>query len=141
MKIRYADSIEDLKTIGTIDEIVAKINHLVAPLKFEAKSYEEVLQAVYVLKEKWIDFIDGPFVSDEGKFLFLLTQMDGEKRNDLLGITDQHYEDKELARRWFKSIAGKIHPDKSSDKEGLAFKALQDLYNILTDYEEHAIDA
>ncbi|HEY8034661.1 MAG TPA: hypothetical protein VIF37_03625 [Methylobacter sp.] len=140
MEIHKAESIEDLKSIGTIDEIVSQINHIVAPFKLDAESYEEILKATRLLKEKWCDFKTGPFISEEEKYIFLLTEMDGEKRSEKLGLTDQHYEDKELAKRWFRSIASKIHPDKSSNKDGKAFKALKDIYDILIDYDEDVQD-
>jgi len=71
------------------------------------------------------------FKSKQAELLFYLTKLDGKKRNELLGLTDEHYENKNLAKRWYREINKYIHPDKGGNKE--AFIVLKNLYDILVE--------
>ena len=54
---------------------------------------------------------DSYFSSETDKYIFALTELDGKNRQNILGISSLHYKDKELANRWKKNIATKIHSD------------------------------
>ena len=71
------------------------------------------------------------FKSDRDRILFLLLEVDGKRRNQLLGITSEMYENKEAAKKWYKSLSIKIHPDKNpgDPKAVEAFSKLKGLYN------------
>ncbi len=74
------------------------------------------------------------FHSELDKLCFLLLEVDGKRRNDHLGIRRIHYVSKKHAKKWYKGIAFKIHPDRNPDHpkcEG-AFAALNDLYKQMT---------
>jgi len=55
--------------------------------------------------------IDSYFSSEADKYIFALTELDGKNRQNILGINSLHYQDRELANRWKKNIATKIHSD------------------------------
>ncbi len=55
--------------------------------------------------------IDDYFKSEEHKLIFALVYTDTYLRADLLGITEELYTDKKLAKAWRNSIISKIHPD------------------------------
>jgi len=55
--------------------------------------------------------IDSYFSSETDKYIFALTELDGKNRQNILGINSLHYQDRELANRWKKNIATKIHSD------------------------------
>jgi len=74
------------------------------------------------------------FKSKQAEYLFYLTKLEGKQRNDLLGLTDEHYENKELAKKWYRKIAHDIHPDKGGNNE--AFNTLNKIYQILIEEEE-----
>ena len=44
-------------------------------------------------------------------------------------MTDEHYEDKNLAKKWYRDIATYVHPDKGGKNE--AFSTLKKIYDIL----------
>lgn len=74
------------------------------------------------------------FRSELDKLCFLLIEMEGKKRNDHLGIKRIHYVSKKHAKKWYKGIAFKIHPDRNPDhpkcKEALA--ELNEIYQHMT---------
>jgi hypothetical protein len=140
VELNHVKTVEDVKVLGSVQEVALKIEEVINPLKISANSYEELLEILLLLQKKWVEFIDSPFVSDEKKYIFLLTEVDGEKRNEKLGITDDLYENPELAKKWFQSVRAKVHPDKCPDKSGKAFQILKDIYNVLIDNREGDAD-
>jgi len=87
------------------------------------------IEAVQDIKEYKNDY----FKSKEKEFLFYLTKLEGKQRNKLLGITDEHYADKKLAKEWYKNLSKLVHPDMGGTDE--AFNTLQKLYNIMVEDE------
>lgn len=65
------------------------------------------------------------FVSEAHKYVFALCYLDKDARMELLGITEELYEDKEKARDWYHHIAKIIHSDPDSEK---AITKLNELY-------------
>lgn len=58
------------------------------------------------------DAADGAyFISEQARVIHALLELDGENRIRALGITDREYRDKDAAKRWYKSLAQRIHPD------------------------------
>ena len=105
-------------------------NALIFPLNTNANTYEELLEVINCLKKNWVGFSDEFFVNKSKKYEYILTKLEGKKRNELLGITDQMYENQELAKKWFKNIAKYIHPDTEGiDKD--AFIVLKKLYDTM----------
>lgn len=82
---------------------------------------------------KQVDSIDY-FKSDRDRIIFLLLEVDGKRRNQLLGITPEMYENKEAANKWYKSLSVKVHPDRNPDdlKAAEAFIKLKALYDKIT---------
>ncbi|HBC3928311.1 TPA: DnaJ domain-containing protein [Vibrio parahaemolyticus] len=73
------------------------------------------------------------FKSENDRILFLLLEVDGKRRNQLLGITSEMYEDEDAAKKWYKSLSNKVHPDKNDDPRAAeAFDKLKQLYNKVT---------
>ena len=58
-----------------------------------------------------------------------MTKLEGKQRNNLLGLTDEHYENKEVAKKWYKEIANYVHPDKAGNE--IAFQELKKIYDVL----------
>lgn len=73
------------------------------------------------------------FKSKQAEYLFYLTKLEGKQRNNLLGLTDEHYENKQLANQWYREIAKYIHPDKNGDTQ--AFLELKKIYDVLIEDE------
>ena len=138
-KFKRIQSIDELKQLGTVEEIKKVLNKIITPLQIKASSYKELFDSLKILQEKHIDFINSPFKSKQDEYLFYLTQLEGGQRNKLLGLTDKHYEDKQLAKKWYKQISNYVHPDKIhsyKDGKNKAFNILTNIYNVLIEEDE-----
>ena len=69
------------------------------------------------------------FKSKQLEFLFYLIKLEGKQRNKFLKLTDEHYQNKILAKKWYKEISKYVHPDKGGDAK--AFIVLTDIYKLL----------
>tara|TARA_R110001599_G_scaffold78865_1_gene214040 strand:+ start:753 stop:1166 length:414 start_codon:yes stop_codon:yes gene_type:complete len=130
VNISEISNIENLEASGTVTELRQQLQEMVFPLRVEAESYEDLFKVVLLLQKKWIDDIKGPFVSRKAEFIFYLTKLDGEKRNDLLGLTEEHFRDPALAKKWYRSLVQLIHSDRDGSDE--AFLELQKVYRIVS---------
>jgi len=74
------------------------------------------------------------FKSKQAELLFYLTQLEGKQRNRLLGLRDEHYSNKELAKKWYREMAQYVHPDKGGNEK--AFATLRKIYEILVEEDE-----
>ena len=111
---------DDLQNIGTFNTVKKEINNdLEGNIQLSAKSWNQLLNKISFLTSFFSigkeDF-DG-FVSEEKKYIFCLTRLDGKNRQKNLNVNGLHYKNKELAKQWRKKIAQKIHPDKCSDPD------------------------
>ncbi|MCM2130036.1 DnaJ domain-containing protein [Larsenimonas rhizosphaerae] len=131
-------SVGELKKLGELSELVKQLEKIVVPLKVTADSYEELLAVISTLKENWLPFKKGYFVSKRAEYIYYLLEHEGERREKLLGIDDEIYSDKKVAKKWYKRIAQIVHPDfgtRDSEQAKEAFQKLQDIYQDLTDDE------
>ncbi len=133
-KLKNIQSIDELEKLGSKEDVKSFLQEIVAPLKINASSYQEIYETLKMLQQKHIDFIDGFFKSKQDEYLFYLTKLEGKQRNQLLGLTDEHYVDKELAKKWYREISNYVHPDKNGD--GNAFHTLRNLYNVLIEEDK-----
>ena len=137
--IKNITSVEELKKLGSLEEIIATIEEIIKPIQIKVASYEQLLDYIKVLQCKWMDFQDDEFFkSQESKYLFCLTEVDGKRRNEVLGLTDDVNDDKDKAKKWYRNIVKIIRPDiKHDDKTKKAFNELNKLYKtIMNSFEE-----
>lgn len=133
-EIAKVKSLNDLKELGSIDDIILKIEKIIYPLRIQANSYDELLICIKCLQENWLSFHNDFFVSKRQKYIYILLEHEGEKREELLGINDDIYSDPKKANRWYKSIASIIRADLGdSDNAKKAFQKLHEIYKDLTD--------
>lgn len=133
-ELRNIQSIDELEKLGSEEDIKKILQKIVIPLKINACSYQEIYETLKMLQQKHIDFIDGFFKSKQDEYLFYLTKLEGKQRNKLLGLTDEHYENKKLAKKWYKGISNYVHPDKNGDEN--AFHTLKNIYDILIEEDK-----
>ena len=70
-------------------------------------------------------------------YIFILLYMDGASRCRMLGITDEMYDNKDLAETWYRKIFSEIkQADIFGPDEDEAIKVLNSLYSNMIDYEE-----
>ncbi|WGK93351.1 hypothetical protein [Pseudomonas migulae] len=130
MNLSAIQNVEDLQNLGTLEDLRLVIQQLVSPLKVEAATYEDLLKIVQLLQENWVGIRSGTFVSRQAEIIFYLTKLDGQLRNDLIGLTDEHYEDQDKAKQWLRKLNNLVHPDKGGDEA--AFKILKKIYEQVT---------
>jgi hypothetical protein len=135
LKISEISSLDDIREYEKKSNIRKDVQALISPLKIEeGVSDEGVLDIIRVLKSKWLGFKDGPFVSEQEEYIYYLTKLEGKQRNKALGITDNHYEDTTIAKKWYKEISQLAHPDKGGD--ATAFNVLRKIYEVMVDVKE-----
>lgn len=140
-KILEAKSTSDLKKIGAIKFLTSKIEEAISPLKLNTASYEEVLAAIATLKDNWLPFVQKPFTNDRQQLIYYLLDHDGEKRNELLGITNEMYEEPKAAKNWYRKLAQIIRADVNTDARSTqAFQVLQEIFSNLTDDADFGVD-
>jgi len=135
-ELKSVTDIESFKELGTLSDIIKKLNEIVTPLVIEADTYETLYEKFLCLKEKWRDFIEGPFIDKRAEYTFYLTKLEGKQRNKMLGITDEMYDSPELAKQWYRSIVKLVHPDSAYGNNDKAFNILQQLYEVMLDNDE-----
>ncbi|MBF4337200.1 hypothetical protein [Vibrio anguillarum] len=129
-----ASSVEKLKELGEISEIIQKVNKEISPLQVVADSYQDLFLSLQKLRENWAPFKPGYFLTERKQYIYFLLECDGEKREHLLGINDETYSDEKAANRWYKKISHKIRADLNDSEEAkLAFQKLQEIYSDLID--------
>lgn len=90
---------------------------------------ENLPKSKVTLKNILVGSKDDYFHSDIEKYIFALTQLDGTNRQKILGITSLHYKNSELAHKWKKEMATKLHPDICSHpKAKEAWNIMNELY-------------
>jgi hypothetical protein len=76
------------------------------------------------------------FASEQHRLTYALIRLEGSQRMDMLGITDEHWRNKNLVQKWFRDLSKKIHPD--HNKVAKADLAWQKLEKIKDDLMKHA---
>lgn len=153
MNWKNSQSVEDLKSLGKFNEVKAKVKGAIEGTKLTPgltfKCTPVGWSGLWAVIQKYKEISGGTatnaktngveksqvsyFQSLEAKMIFALLELDGESRNNLLGLTDKHYRSKDEAQKWRRQITKVIHPDKSENP--LAEKATQkinEIYKILT---------
>ena len=106
--------------------------------------YKELIEIVKLLQDKWKDFEkDDYFKNERSKYLFCLTEVDGEKRNKYIGLTDNLYHDPELAKEWYYKISKILNPNANPTNKVIAeaFNNLKKLYDVIkSGFEEDDSD-
>lgn len=126
-----ARKVEDLKILGSVVELQNTLNDLFQPFVLSADTYEQIYLAVDSIRSSLMHLKSYPFVSRQAEAIFSLTELEGKNRNERLGITDEMYEDKDLARKWYKSLVQIIHSDKIGGNP-VPVQLLKKLYEKIT---------
>ncbi len=134
MELEKISSVEELRKAGNIPELVKQIKNIISPLTIEVDTYDELFDVVICLQKNWVSFLKGPFISRQAEFIYYLTKLEGKQRNKAIGITDAHYEDTKIAKKWYKEVSQLVHPDKGGDAS--AFSVLGKLYEVMVDVKE-----
>ncbi|WP_160676433.1 hypothetical protein [Clostridium sp. C8-1-8] len=152
MKWYEVKSAEELKTLGTLKSVKQQINkdikeitnikELSTFIRMGSNSWngqfakiENLKKIIYLVSEKG-DILrdtnqysnDGYFKSDSHRYIFYLLELEGQARMKKLKISKLHYNNNEVAKKWYTEIAKKVHPDVCKH-EGAA-RAMAELVSI-----------
>ncbi len=128
--LKKAENANELHEYGELEEVVKAIKKDPCMCSREITSWDEAFSALTELKK-----FDCIFVSDNAKYVFALSCLEGKTRNHFIALTDDLYDDKEKAEKWYKALSKKVHPDQNPDNQELAQKAfskLQELYSRIS---------
>lgn len=155
MKWYEANSIEELKEIGTLRKVKLEINKDIRKLtgkknldgfiKMGSNSWRGQYDKILSLK-KIINVFNNSVQADEynssyfksraDKYIFCLLELSGEERMKQLKIYRSLYINKDAAREWYMNIAKNIHPDIcNSEKAQEAMAELTSIYNKMVKHE------
>ncbi|WP_352298310.1 hypothetical protein [Pseudoalteromonas sp. 20-MNA-CIBAN-0454] len=129
-----AQSVKELKEIGSFEEVVALASEeLGKGISLSASNWEELLFAVHSLNtlftKKEIGVDDDYFRSPVDKLIFSLIELDGKNRQKQLGIGPLHYKNSELAKKWKNATASKLHEDRCKHpKAKEAWHKMEEIY-------------
>ena len=126
--------IDSLKKLDKIDIDLLKkevFQDLSAIFDTKKENHEDLLQFIRALsifsnQDKGLFFI-----SDDAKYIYILTQLDGEARRNALGITSKMMTNKNEANKWRTKINLIIHTDRCVHP--LAEKACQQSEQLYED--------
>lgn len=136
-KIAALVSVEELQKQGSVETLRLKIEKIIAPLKVEASSYEDLWKIIESLQTHWAPCMKGPFVSRRKELLHALNTLEGKNRSQALGITQEHYEDLAKAKALFRSLRQQITDKTGRDLEAeAAFKTLTEIFYNVMDVQE-----
>lgn len=127
-KLKKCDCVENLDKIGSVENIIEAINKEIFPLVVNATTYEDIYKALNKLASHWDTFqSDDYFKNERLKYIFALTHMEGKQRNKIIELTDDLYENKDKAKKWYYGIVKKVHPDLNMDCQIQAENAMREL--------------
>lgn len=129
--LQNVNSLEELKEVATEQEIAFIINSLIPNMGLINITYEELWKTIRFLQDNFSILRKSPFISEQAKYIYVLTRLEGKSRTKELNILDDMYTDKEKAKKWRNAIAKYVHFDKGGSDE--AFQELEKLYQTMID--------
>ena len=126
-----AKTVKALEQLGSQADLCKALNEVYRPFELSADTYEKLFAAVEAIRSSLLNLKSYPFVSRQAEAVYSLTELDGKKRNERLGVTDVMFKDKSLARQWYRSIAQLVHSDKIGGDRG-PIQSLNKLYEKIT---------
>lgn len=144
------NTIEELKSLGTLKAVQDAYKEAVAPfgMKGKTNSWANMLASINEareLVEKLAEltgyepkkaepqqpaFDDPYFKSESAKIIYALLNMSGEQRTSVLGINERLYENNAEARHWYTRICKLVHPDNCNHPYATrAFAEASRIYN------------
>ncbi|GAD79110.1 DnaJ domain-containing protein [Vibrio ezurae] len=127
--VRKQNSTPEIKTEGVKESVQESVQECVNEV---AQETTEHLLATTDTTSSTADI--SFFKTEKDKLFFLLNEVDGKRRNQLLGITSDMYSDERLSKQWFKQMSSKVHPDKNphDPRAAVAFDNLKKLHSLMT---------
>jgi hypothetical protein len=134
MNLYDVKSVEELDEFGSLDEIINLVSSEIGEgISISATSLDEMLGIIQrlniVFGMRDAAGSDGYFKSTLDKLIFSLTELDGKNRQKQLDIGPLHYKNRELAKKWKKTTASKLHEDRCDHpKAKEAWHKMEEIY-------------
>lgn len=126
---------EDLEKIGSYETIKKTIEcDFDETIEIKTSNLPVLFKTIEKIKKLLTKEKDGFFCGEAEKFIFSLTELDGKNRQKILGVTNLHYKNKDIADQWKKKIASKIHEDRCKLPEA------KDAWNVLMEMYEEMVE-
>ncbi len=133
--LTQAQSIDDLKLLGTFREVKALFQARLGPgVRVTVRSWRGLLAAV----RHAVGGCASPpprdafFVSAAAEAIFALLRLHGDPQFELLGITVGHFGNPALAREWRDRVARLVHPDRCEHPEAArAMAEVSEIYEAM----------
>lgn len=151
MEWMSVSSVEELKKLGKFREVSNSIKNDVKDtgIKISGRGWNDLWKSIEQFKDsiskfcpkqqpkaKKIEIVKQTneetiyFNSQASEYIFYLIELDGEIRMKKLGITNAHFKNKRLAKKWREDISKAIHPDVCQHPYATqAMSKLNDLYS------------
>lgn len=121
----------ELKKLGKFNDVRKALQQRLGNrLKFSGRGWKDLWEAMTLIRTLGaMNQNDAYFTSDVTRYIYALTELDGEYRLKELGVQKEHYFNKDKARRWRDAIIKKIAPDVCAHPHASAASAkLHELY-------------
>ncbi|MGL4760906.1 MAG: hypothetical protein ACRC6T_05890 [Sarcina sp.] len=162
MKWLGVTSVDELKKLGKMKEVQKNIRvdldeyfkgkkskdkNIIEMIKITSNSWEGLLDKIKgfrnlindLSRETYAIEIDDSvdyFKSEEDRTIFALLELEGRKRNEVLGITRKCFMNEKDAKKWRNEISKRVHPDKSKNKYAdRASAKINQLYTEMVGHE------
>ena len=116
---------QDFK-ISLLQDIEKKIDE-------KSENIKDTITLVQFLKVLFSEDNTTFFISEDSKYIFFLTQIEGTSQREALKITRKLYSNADEAKKWRNDILQYIHPDRSNHPLAKqACQKLEELYGDMT---------
>ena len=133
--LRSVQTPRELEALAPLDEIKSTLEREISPLQVPADSYDEMYQVIAKLQGHWDSLQkDAYFKNENSRYIYALVYSNKEDCYRAIGWDDSLYRDTEKAKKWYRSVAGKVHPDHNPENQedaARAFENLQRLYKSM----------
>ncbi|WP_297519974.1 hypothetical protein [uncultured Clostridium sp.] len=158
-----ASNVKELKKLGKMRDVQnsikvdlenyfkekkSKDKNIIGIIKITSNSWDGLLDKIIALKDFLNQFDKDKiecneenesieyFKTEEDKIIFALLELEGRKRNNILGITRKCFMSEKDAKVWRNNLSKKIHPDKSKNKYAtMASAKINQLYTEMVGHE------
>lgn len=130
-QIKEIETVDELKKITPIENILSVINDEIKPISVAANTYEELFSIIVTLKKQWNSFsCDIYFKNDRLKLIYSLLYARQEVRNKNIGYSEELLNNPNQAKKWYLGLIKMIHPDENPECREEAQEAMNELETI-----------
>lgn len=115
------NSMEELQSLGNFRDVSKVVKEEVGTMgKINGRGWQSLYDSILFFRESVNKFTqvlkeynedpDEYFTSKANEYIFYLLELEGELKENKLGITKRHYTNKRVAKQWMVSVLEEINP-------------------------------